>query len=255
MKSLLTHEISAWVTSLKQHKPLYEDPDWHEKKCPALCRKHWAGYEPMETGKPPKRKDFLALAVQANLVNFVSETLRKLDANARRIKAQELLIYVVSPKGEGFSACVSLSGDYLDFHHNMPDSRLLDVLFEAGADSKEDGTEGALDKAWLKALKTGRRFFSRQGTTMTHLLESGASSLLIQNRERWVAAIKSLLKHGADPHMEVEMRTGTSENQSITTMPALDLIRETLEGEPEYAVELNEMETLIGRRGSMGIAR
>lgn len=245
---------AAWVRSLQNHRPLYDDPDWYAKECPALCRKHWAGYEPMEAGKPPKRKDFLSLAVQASLVNYVSTKLDALPVDARRMKAQELLAYVVSPKAEGFSACVSLSGDYMDFHHDMPDSRLLDVLFAAGAD-ENDGEDGTLDRAWIKTLKTGRRFFTRQGTTMSHLMESGTSSLLTQNRERWVAAVKSLLKHGANPYLEVEIRAGTGENHSTVTMAAVDLIRETLEGEPEYAVELSQMEILMGRRGSLGIAR
>ncbi|OTB07943.1 hypothetical protein M426DRAFT_19496 [Hypoxylon sp. CI-4A] len=239
----------TWVAALQNHKPLHEDPDWYEVRLPNFCRKHWASYEPMDAGKPPKRKDFLSLAVQANLVRYVSAKLGAMDSEARRKKAQELLPSVVSPKAEGFSACAGLSGDYWDFHHDMPSSRFLDVLFDAGADPRED------DRVFIKALKTGRHYFSRGSVTMTHLMETSSSARLMQNRERWVTAIKSLLEHGADPHAEIQVTTGTAENQSTTTVAAVDLIRETLEGEPEYAIELVEMETLMGRRGSVGIAR
>ncbi|KAI2626455.1 hypothetical protein GGR54DRAFT_591031 [Hypoxylon sp. NC1633] len=241
----------AWVTALQNHKPLHEDPDWYEARLPNFCRKHWASFEPMDAGKPPKRKDFLSLAVQANLVRYTAAKLSALGKEAGRKKAQELLSYVVSPKAEGFSACAGVSGDYWDFHHDMPDSRLLDVLFDAGASARDD------DKMWAKALKAGRHYFSRGSVTMTHLLETSSSSKLMENRERWVAAIKSLLQHGADPRTEIQVTatTGTAESSSTTTIAAVDLIRETLEGEPEYAFELVEMETLMGRRGSVGIAR
>ncbi|KAI1075343.1 hypothetical protein F5B20DRAFT_585310 [Whalleya microplaca] len=239
----------AWVTALKNHKPLHEDPDWYEVRLPSFCKKHWASYEPMEAGKPPKRKDFLALAVQASLVRYTAVKLNRLDKETRKKKAQELLLHVVSPRAEGFSACVSLSGDYLDFHHDMPDSQLLDILFDAGADPRED------ERVWVKALKTGRHYFMRGSVTMTHLMETWASRRLMQNRERWVASIKSMLLHGADPQTEVQVTTGSGESQSTETVAAVDLIRGTLEGEPEYAIELVEMETLMGRRGSVGIAR
>ncbi|KAI1212332.1 uncharacterized protein F4807DRAFT_450460 [Annulohypoxylon truncatum] len=238
-----------WVAALQHHKPLHEDPDWYDHRLPSMCRKHWAGYEPMDAGKPPKRKDLLSLAVQANLIRYTATKLSRLDPEVRRKKAQDLLPYVVSPKAEGFSACAGLSGEYLDFHHDMPDSRILDVLFDAGASARDD------DKVWTRALKTGRHYFSRGSVTMTHLLETSSSTRLMDNRERWVTAVKSLLQHGADPHSEIQVTTGSGESQSTTTVAAVDLIRETLEGEPEYAIELVEMEILMGRRGSVGIAR
>ncbi|KAL7626664.1 hypothetical protein AAE478_003438 [Parahypoxylon ruwenzoriense] len=239
----------AWVTALKNHKPLHEDPDWYETRLPSFCRKHWASYEPMDAGKPPKRKDFLSLAVQANLVRYVKTKLSRLGEEARSKKAQDLLPYVVSPKAEGFSACAGLSGDYCDFHHDMPDSRLLEILFDAGASPRED------ERVFQKALKAGRHYFSRGSVTMTHLMETSSSARLMENRQRWVTAIKTMLIHGADPHVEIQVTAGTAENQSTATIAAVDLIRETLEGEPEYAVELIEMEALMGRRGSVGIAR
>ncbi|KAI1777646.1 hypothetical protein F4818DRAFT_320576 [Hypoxylon cercidicola] len=239
----------AWVAALQRHKPLHEDPDWYDFRLPHFCKKHWANFEPMDAGKPPKRKDFLSLAVQANLVRYVAAKLDSLDEEDRKKKAQELLPYVISPKAEGFSACAGLSGDYWDFHHDMPDSRLLEVLFTAGASPRDE------ERAFTKALKAGRHYFSRGSVTMTHLLETSSSTRLMQNRERWVAAIKSMLQHGADPQTEIQVSTGSSENQSTTTVTAVDLIRETLEGEPEYAVELVEMEIIMGRRGSVGIAR
>jgi len=243
----------AWIAALNNHKPLVEDPDWYHRKLPNLLRKHWASFEPMEAGKSPKRKDFLSLAVQANLVKYAERKLAQLDQEARKKKAQELLVYIVSPKGEGFSACVSLSGDYLDFHHDMPDTRLLDVLYAAGADPRED------EQVWLKALKAGRHYFSRGSATMSHLMETYASKRLMLNRERWVAAIKSLITNGANPHVELQVNTPASGDDSqsskSTTMTALDYIRETLEGEPEYALDLLQLETMMGRRPSVGLAR
>ncbi|CAJ2503565.1 Uu.00g109590.m01.CDS01 [Anthostomella pinea] len=239
----------AWLAALDNHKPLVEDPDWYERKLPNLRRKHWSSFEPMEAGKSPKRKDFLSLVVQANLVRYVALKLGEMDRDSRRRKAQELLVYAVSPKGDGFSACVNLSGDYLDFHHDMPDTRLLDILFEAGADPRDD------EQIWMKALKAGRHYFSRGSATMTHLMETWASKRLSLNRERWVAAVKSLLLHGANPHAELQVTTGNEENRSTTTVVAVDLIRDTLEGEPDYALDLLELEALMGRRESVGLAR
>ncbi|KAI1111602.1 hypothetical protein F5Y14DRAFT_424600 [Nemania sp. NC0429] len=243
----------SWAAALNNHTPLVEDPDWYDRKLPELLKKHWAGFEPMEAGKSPKRKDFLSLVVQANLVQYVQYKLHQLDEASRGRKAQELLVYVVSPKGDGFSACVSLSGDYLDFHHDMPDSRLLDVLYEAGADPRDD------PQVWLRALKAGRHYFSRGSATMTHLMETYASKRLMLNRERWVAAVKSLLAHGANPHIELQVQTPSSaeDNHSSksTTVTAIDYIRETLEGEPEYAIDLLQLETMMGRRPSVGLAR
>lgn len=235
----------AWVTSLRRHVPLYDDTEWFEAKCPALCKKHWAGYEPMETGKSPKRKDFLALAIQANLVNYVAMKLKALPDDVRSSKAQELLDSVVSPKAEGFSACMSISGDYVDFHHDMPDSRFLDLLFESGADPKE------APKLWVKTFKTGRQYFSRQNMTMSQLMQSSSSSRLMQNRERWVAAVRGLLMHGADPHATIETRSGLrDDHSSYETKTAIDMVREMLEGEPEYALELAELDAITGRRPS-----
>ncbi|KAI0018108.1 hypothetical protein F4780DRAFT_540142 [Xylariomycetidae sp. FL0641] len=239
----------AWLAALSNYKPVVEDPDWYERKLPQLQRKHWSSFEPMEAGKPPKRKSFLSMVVQANLVRYTSIKLKEMDPETRQKTAQELLVYAVSPKADGFSACVSLSGDYLDFHRDMPASSLLDVLFEAGADPKED------DQIWIKALKAGRHYFSRDSSTMSYLLETWASKRLMQNRERWVAAVKKLLLHGANPNVELQVTMGTEEDRSTTTVAAVDLIRDTLEGEPDYALDLIELETLMGRRGSVGIAR
>lgn len=243
----LDHTIQqAWVTSLRRHVPLYDDTEWFETKCPALCNKHWAGYEPMDSGKSPKRKDFLALAVQANLVNYVAAKLKAMPESMRRSKAQELLDYVVAPRAEGFSACVSLSGDYVDLHHDMPDSRFLDILFGSGANPRDS------PKLWVRTFKTGRQYFSRQNMTMSQLMQSSSSSRLMQNRERWVTAIRNLLKHGADPYATMETRSGVrDDHSSYETKTAIEVIRETLEGEPEYALELAELDALSGRRPSM----
>lgn len=243
----------SWVSSLQNHKPLYEDPDWHDRKCPALCRKHWAGYEPMEAGKPPKRKDFFALAVQASLVTYVSVKLQALNEDMRCRKAGELLTYVVNPKEGGISACAALFGDFVDLHHDMPDTRLLDVVFDAGVDVKAS-EGGEANKVWVKTLKIGRRFFSRQHE-VTHLLETSASHRLVQNRERWVAAVKTFLQRGADPHANVDMRSGVGEDASNKTYTAMELIRETLEGEPEYALDLMQMETAVRKESNASLQK
>ncbi|KAI0476311.1 hypothetical protein GGR56DRAFT_693683 [Xylariaceae sp. FL0804] len=326
----------AWRAALDSHRPLVEDPDWWDRKLPSLRRKHWSSFEPMETGKPPKRRDFLGLAVQASLARYVEARLNALpaaaaattngpaapadddddegyddkgcydddDRGARARKAQELLVYAVSPRAEaGFSACAGLDGggDYRDFHHDLPASRLVDLLLEAGADPRADvpaapggfPSSSSLDKlaafsgnhsksngngnssgnkagVWTKALRAGRHYFSRRSATMIHLRQTGAGRRLMNNRERWVAAVKALLLHGADPQAELQHVVSTDGSgmgggsggdgdddgqQSVATVVAVDLIRETLEGEPEYALDLLELETLMGRRGSVGLAR
>ena len=88
--------------------------------------------------------------------------------------------------------------------------------------------------------------------TMSQLMQSSSSSRLIQNRERWVTAIRELLKHGADPYATMETRSGVrGDHSSYETKTAIEVIRETLEGEPEYALELAELDALSGRRPSM----
>ncbi|KAK8125950.1 uncharacterized protein PG998_001709, partial [Apiospora kogelbergensis] len=227
----------AWVKSLQAHKPMYEDPDW--------LRAHG-------NREAPKRKDFLTLAIQASLVTYVSVKLQTLKGDMRRRKAEELLVHVVNPKPDGVSACGTIVGDYVDFHHDMPDPRVLEVLFEAGA-SARPSEEGEPNKVWSKALKAGRRFFTHQNE-VTHLLETSASHRLLQNRERWVAAIKALLQHGADPFAHIELKSGSGESQSLRHYSALELIRETLEGEPEYAIDLNAMEAVVRRDSDVGSA-
>ncbi|ORY59728.1 uncharacterized protein BCR38DRAFT_326985, partial [Pseudomassariella vexata] len=224
----------AWVVSLQRHQPLFDDAEWSDLRCPALCRQHWTGYEPMASGRPPKRNNFSSLAVQANLVTYVSSRLANIEpASARRDKAQELLGYATGPTAEGMSACVSLSGDYADFHSDMPDPRILDVLFQHGADA----TQGSV---WVDALRAGKLFFTRQSVAVSYLMQSSTNSGLMQNRQRWVAAVKAMLVHGADAHALVE-----SAGEESRMKPALEFVRETLEGEPEYAVELAELEVLM----------
>ena len=59
-----------------------------------------------------------------------------------------------------------------------------------------------------------------------------------------------MLLRGADPRVEVKISTESTadEASSAATVAAADFIRETLEGEPEYAVELLELEKLMGTR-------
>ncbi|KAK9423371.1 hypothetical protein SUNI508_04265 [Seiridium unicorne] len=237
----------AWITCLLRHEPLFDDPQWSQVECPALCRRHWTGFEPMDAGKSPRRQDFLSLAVQASLTNYVAEKLKALDSEARRAKAHELLELAVSPKAEGVSACVALSGDYTDFHHDMPDTKVLEVLLANGAEPRSD------KRVWVNAVKTGSLYFSRQSVAITHLLQSRTSTLLMLNRQRWVAAIKVLLLHGADPHMSIQMRRGSGEDRSMEERTAMEIIVNMLEGEPEFALELRELQVLVnpGSRKSM----
>ncbi|KAH6646051.1 hypothetical protein BKA67DRAFT_583055 [Truncatella angustata] len=241
----------AWVTGLIKHEPLFDDPDWSEKECPALCRMHWAGFEPMDTGKSPMRPDLLSLAVQAGLANYVAEKLRMLGNEARQEKAQELLEFAVSPKAVGVSACMALSGDYTDFHHDMPDTKILMVLLANGADPRADR------RVWVNALNTGTLYFSSQSLASSRLLHTRTSNLLMLNRQRWVAAIKALLLRGADPHLSIQIRRGSGENPSVEERTAMTIIIDILEGEPDFALELRELQALVNQdsRKSMGSAR
>ncbi|KAI1850244.1 hypothetical protein JX265_002140 [Neoarthrinium moseri] len=237
----------AWVTSLLKHKPLFEDPQWTDIDCPSLCQKHWAGFEPMDAGKSPKRKDFLAIAVQASLTNYVAEKLKALSKESRRAKAQELLEFAISPKADGVSACVALSGDYTDFHHDMPDTKVLEVLLANGASPRVDR------RVWVNAVKAGKLYFAQQSMAVSHLLQSRTSTLLMLNRQRWVTAIKALLLHGADPHISIEIRRGSGESRSTEERSAIEIIIAMLDGEPDFALELRELQALVypGSRQSM----
>lgn len=170
---------------------------------------------------------------------------------ARRERAQELLEFAVNPKAEGVSACVALSGDYTDFHHDMPDTKVLETLLANGADP-------CLDKRiWINTVKTGSLYFSRQSMAISHLLQSRTSTLLMLNRQRWVAAIRAFLLCGVDPHLTIQIERGSGESRSMEERTAMEIIIAILEGEPEFAVELQELRVLVypGSRKSMVGAR
>ncbi|ORY57506.1 uncharacterized protein BCR38DRAFT_449277 [Pseudomassariella vexata] len=237
----ISNEI--WNTALRQHVPPVDDFEWNQKTYPALARQHWASFEPMDLGPSPKRNDFLCLAVQANLVNYVAAKLGQLEDDARRAKAEELLEYAASPEGDSGTvsgpsvpACVSLTGSYKDFHHDMPDSRFLDLLFDSGASTAAPKGQGA----WLKVLKAGNRYFSRQNTAESNMKDRN----LVQNRQRWVAAVIALLAHGADPNVQIELSQNANGEGSTEIRSAIEVIRDILEGEIEYTRDLVRIEAL-----------
>ncbi|KAH8883762.1 hypothetical protein GQ53DRAFT_752783 [Thozetella sp. PMI_491] len=248
----------AWVTALQTYQPFLEDNDWTESKCPALCRAHWAGFEPMETGKSPKRSEFLSLAIQANLVNYVSARLGTFlqgnDEETKLAKLQGLLRIAVCPRADGISASAEYMTDYRDFHRDMPDTAFLDMLFRHGLNMSSP----ASSKIWVKAVKGGAQYFSRQSSAaMARLTKAetsaGAhsnSSLALQNnRDRWIAAIKVMLSRGADPYISV--RTGGNsmrdDGSSIESKSAIEIVRDTLQSELEYAVDMSQMENLANK--------
>ncbi|KAH8668898.1 hypothetical protein BX600DRAFT_396899 [Xylariales sp. PMI_506] len=254
----------AWATAIKQHVPAAgEDPEWHrgDGRYAALLSSHWAGFEPMELGPSPLRHDFLALALQANLYNYVHEKLMGLGSAERAQRAQRLLEYAVCPEGDtrsdagsSVSASSSLTGNARDFHHDMPDTKFVHLLFECGADAQQASARDV----WVRTLSRGRTFFSGQHLGMLNL-SRGSYHALAQNRQRWVAAVTALLAGGVDPHLQVE--TGSiaaagsggggalggglgSEGSSTEAKPAIDVVKNILEGEKEFAKDLIVIEAL-----------
>ncbi|KAI1337720.1 hypothetical protein F5Y15DRAFT_407920 [Xylariaceae sp. FL0016] len=229
---LTCHEI--WTQAVKEHAPRVAG------KIPT----HWSGCEPMELGASPTRRDFLALAIQANLYSYVAAKLERMEPGARRAKAQALLEYAVCPEsdtrasnGASLSACVSRTGNYRDFHHDMPSTRFVKLLFEHGAVANSD-SEGAAE-TWAKTVRLGRSFFDQHA--MVSLTKESTHALNL-NRRRWIAAVQAMLLHGADPHMQIVTGGDQMKDGSVKMQPALEAIRETLEADRDFAKDLIEIE-------------
>lgn len=216
---------------------------------------HWASLEPMELGQSPLRTTFLALAMQANLFNFVLSKLMALDYETRRARAQELLEYAVCPEGDSraegmpsVSACVSLTGSYKDFHHDLPETRFVQLLFELGADAS--GQTPASRDLWQRTVQSGHRYFTSSGVLNALSFNQTPAQASPQNRQRWVAVVLLMLEHGADPHCQVETMGGSqlgTDSGSLESRPAIEIIRRTLEGEKEFAGDVIMMEALAVR--------
>ncbi|CAJ2505786.1 Uu.00g131800.m01.CDS01 [Anthostomella pinea] len=229
---------------------------------------HWSSFEPMELGPSPRRKDFLALAIQANLFHYVSTKLARLDPAARRATAQYLLEYAVCPSedshGPSHSACMSRTGNYRDFHHHMPTSQLADLLFAYGATAMptEDGSE----ETWARTVRLGPVFFPARGEAGLSLATTRElDHMREQDRRRWIKAVKGMLAHGADPRLQVDMRGGGRDGDdgwrgggedggeengrlgdrgSVKMQTALEAVRELLDGDRGFGQDLIEIEAL-----------
>jgi hypothetical protein len=246
----------AWQTAIKEHVPARDDVSWYRDKYRPLLASHWTDFEPMELGPSPRRQGFLSLALQANLYGYVSYKVAQIaDDNERATVAMDLLEYAVAPEGDGrthdggqsLSAAGTVTGTYKDFHHDMPDGRFAPLLIDTVLEADTKGLDLIAQQrfVWTQALKAGRPFFQQRGGRAAVLnLTPESMTTLARNRGRWVAAIKALLSTGwADPHMQIQ---DTSNDRIGGEMKsASDMIKETLEGEVEFARELVMIEALI----------
>lgn len=246
----------AWQTAIKEHVPARDDVSWYRDKYRPLLASHWADFEPMELGPSPRRQGFLSLALQANLYGYVSYKVRQIaDDTERATVCMDLLEYAVAPEGDSrttdggqsLSAAGAVTGTYKDFHHDMPDGRFAPLLIDTVMECDTTGADLTAQQrfVWTQALKAGRPFFQQRGGRAAVLnLTPESMTTLARNRGRWVAAIKALLSTGwADPHMQIQ---DTSNDRIGGDMKsAADMIKETLEGEVEFARELVMIEALI----------
>ena len=252
-----------WAKSLQCHQPIFEDENW-KKKVPILCRQHWAGFEPMERGKSPKRNSFLTLAIQANLIIYVSTELERLARalptnDEKSAQMEDLLRAAVVPAGprsNAVPASNALTDDYRALHVDFPVTVLAETVLQQGRDALDlRSTSGA--KIWAGLIRARRHYFSRQWQArgaMERLLTSPGTAGLQRNQERWATAVKWLLVAGADPQMPIasegEGAAAASANRGYEkskTKPAAALIRETLILEPHFAAQLKDIESFIAR--------
>ncbi|KAK8104928.1 hypothetical protein PG999_008287 [Apiospora kogelbergensis] len=176
-----------------------------EKDLPGLCHHHWAGFEPMERGKSPKRTSFLTLAIQANLVLYVSHALEPLSrgqpsstGKSPQLLLEELLRAAVVPAGPSTSDAIpasqALVDDYRAPHTDFPATALAEAVLQYGrATALLDLRSPAGAKIWAGLIRARRHCFaSRPGQarqTMARLLAGGPdrNAALRHNQERWAA--------------------------------------------------------------------
>lgn len=256
----------AWVDSLHHYRPVFQDTDWFVSQIPTLRNKHWSGFEPMETGKPPKRKTFLSLAIQANLDIYVAAAVERLknsgDSNLSKTFGKLLEVAVSMPTDIGDPACRTLANDYRGFHSDLPCATLVETVLRAGRNHIDlravRPAGGGPNKIWMRALQARHCWFSPQHrsrqTSVSRFLTEANPAAVACNQERWVAAIRSLLAAGADPHAAIQVadhtkvkRSGAVFDEGSGTRNAADIIRETLVAEPRFVKDLGEIEILIGQ--------
>ncbi|TLS20914.1 uncharacterized protein PpBr36_10715 [Pyricularia pennisetigena] len=197
----------AWQTAVKEHVPARDDVGWYRDRYRPLMASHWSDYEPMELGPSPRRAGFLSLALQANLLGYVSYKLSLVaDDKARASLAMDLLEYAVSPEGDSrtvdggpsVSASGAVTGTYRDFHHDMPDGRFVPLLLEAaGGPPSAEGADAAAAAAAAEGGDGEGQDGSGGGgggddavsTAPTEVVES--ADLEAQRRLVWTQALKA----------------------------------------------------------------
>ncbi|KAF3000395.1 hypothetical protein E8E14_000165 [Neopestalotiopsis sp. 37M] len=239
----------GWKQAIRDYIPAPNDLDWSNKERAKLMATSWAGFEPMDVGQSPSRCNFLALAIQANLLNYVSAKLMLLDEDERAIEAQALLQYAVCPEGDVrsisgsmVSSCVPLTGSYKDFHHDLPDAKFVRLLLTCGASMRHQQAQ----EVWTRALQAGQKYFSREQNLTTVSTGAPTGQASNKNRQRWVNIVTILLDNGANPQLQVETGGGVGEG-SIEVRAAIDIIGDILAGEEEFARDLLVIEAAAVR--------
>ncbi|KAK8119693.1 uncharacterized protein PG998_004319 [Apiospora kogelbergensis] len=276
--TLLNHLDSTcqrlWAESLKRHQPISGDDEEWKRDLPGLCHHHWAGFEPMERGKSPKRTSFLTLAIQANLVLYVSHALEPLSrgqpsstGKSPQLLLEELLRAAVVPAGPSTSDAIpasqALVDDYRAPHTDFPATALAEAVLQHGrATALLDLRSPAGARIWAGLIRARRHCFaSRPGQarrTMARLLAGGpdCNAALRRNQERWAAGVRALLAAGADAQMPIEEDGGgggagsahhnkDGGHKRAEAKTAAVLIRETLVAEAHFAEQLKEIEELV----------
>ncbi|ETS79004.1 hypothetical protein PFICI_08857 [Pestalotiopsis fici W106-1] len=239
----------GWKQAVRDFVPAPTDLGWSNKERAKLMASSWASFEPMDVGNSPSRHNFLALAIQANLLNYVSAKLMLLDEAERATEAQALLQYAVCPEGDirsiggsMVSSCAPLTGSYKDFHHDLPDANFIRLLLTCGASMRHQQAQDV----WKRVLQAGQKYFSQEQSLAIVSIGATAGQATNKNRRQWVAIVTILLDNGANPQLQVETGGGHNDG-SVEIRAAIDIIGDILAGEEEFARDLLVIEAAAVR--------
>ncbi|KFZ24749.1 hypothetical protein V502_00781 [Pseudogymnoascus sp. VKM F-4520 (FW-2644)] len=193
-------------------------------------------FEPMESGSTNATEDdnFLSLATQAGLASYVASKISGGDIPVGVTFGKPLLAYAVSLDRDGIPLLsFSRARNYAGVGYNLPDLRVIKALLSFGADPNERYQNTTV---WKEAVETSLQNFVRNYGFC-------GMGMQAQNERRWIETMRIMLQHGAYP--EMPCFTVDANPRSVR-----EVIRETLEGRPEYAKDLDELEDIFNEKVS-----